>query len=105
MSACDLDRWKAICERAVIDAEDGNDKARAWLASYLVGAPGATAPTPMAVIVEDLLQVDPALSQAAGRLADSEIRRAQFPRLHDGDAAEEAILAEAQAAILAAQKA
>jgi len=37
--ACPPDRWKAIVEQAVHDAEEGDPKARAWLAGYLAGPP------------------------------------------------------------------
>lgn len=36
---CSEDRWSKIVERAVTDAENGNPKAREWLASYLIGRP------------------------------------------------------------------
>lgn len=39
MTACDLDAWRAIVERAVEDAKNGDGAARAWLASYLLGRP------------------------------------------------------------------
>lgn len=32
-----IDDWKAIVRKAVIDARDGDDKARAWLAKYCLG--------------------------------------------------------------------
>lgn len=32
-----VDKWKAIVERAVDDATKGDDKARLWLAKYLIG--------------------------------------------------------------------
>ena len=46
------ERWKAICERAVIDAVDGDYKAREWLSRYLIGDA-------------------PAVSRLAGRLSCS----------------------------------
>ena len=36
---CSPERWTKIVGRAVTDAEDGNAKAREWLASYLIGRP------------------------------------------------------------------
>lgn len=47
MQACPLDTWRAICERAVVEAKRGDAKARDWLAKYLVGDPGHQAPAPM----------------------------------------------------------
>ena len=38
------ERWAKIVEKAAKDAEEGNEKARAWLASYLMGRAGADAP-------------------------------------------------------------
>jgi len=34
-----LSDWMEIVERAMIDAKDGDDKARAWLSNYLIGRP------------------------------------------------------------------
>ena len=31
--------WKAICERAIIDAKKGDRSARQWLSDYLLGKP------------------------------------------------------------------
>ena len=31
--------WKAICERAIIDAKTGDRAARQWLSDYLLGKP------------------------------------------------------------------
>ena len=31
--------WKAICERAIIDAKKGDRAARQWLSDYLLGKP------------------------------------------------------------------
>ncbi len=36
---CPPERWRAICRRAVADAEAGDAKARDWLARYLLGNP------------------------------------------------------------------
>jgi hypothetical protein len=35
--ACPLEKWQAICRRAVADAEKGDAKARDWLSRYLLG--------------------------------------------------------------------
>ena len=35
--AVPLEAWTAIVERAVSDAKDGDDKARNWLAKYVIG--------------------------------------------------------------------
>ena len=31
------ERWRAICQRAVADAEQGDARARAWVARYMIG--------------------------------------------------------------------
>jgi len=36
---CTAERWKSIIERAITDAEQGEAKARMFLASYLMGRP------------------------------------------------------------------
>src|SRR5215468_6755002 len=38
-NAVPMDRWQAIVQRAIDDAEQGDPKAREWLAGYLVGRP------------------------------------------------------------------
>jgi hypothetical protein len=35
--AVPLDRWRAIVERAVTDAENGDAKAREWVSRYVTG--------------------------------------------------------------------
>ena len=37
--AVDLEAWRAIVERAAQDAKDGDDRARRWLAGYLLQDP------------------------------------------------------------------
>lgn len=69
MQACPLDTWRTICERAVVEAKRGDAKARDWLAKYLVGDPGHQAPAPMAVVVQQLTGIDPALNRAAELVA------------------------------------
>ncbi|MCZ7539122.1 MAG: hypothetical protein M5U29_04235 [Anaerolineae bacterium] len=67
MTACTLDDWCAIVERAVQDARNGDGAARAWLASYLVGKPSAshTAPRPTRVLAAELAEVDEVADEAA----------------------------------------
>ncbi|EHJ46932.1 hypothetical protein DFW101_0917 [Solidesulfovibrio carbinoliphilus subsp. oakridgensis] len=40
-AACPPDMWQEIVTKAVSDAREGDPRARAWLAGYLVGAPKA----------------------------------------------------------------
>lgn len=102
MEECSLEQWRTVVKRAVADAAAGDDKARAWLASYLVGSPQAKAPTTTTVVIQQLLGTDPALETAAARLAQPELDRAQFPSLHAQDEWTNRVKAEAAAAILAA---
>src|SRR5215467_6711680 len=37
--ACPPETWRAICRRAVADAEAGDAKARDWLSRFLLGNP------------------------------------------------------------------
>ncbi|WP_295400903.1 hypothetical protein [uncultured Thiocystis sp.] len=104
MEACDLETWRGIVDRAVTDATDGNEKARSWLASYLVGAPSAEAPSTSTVVIQQLLHVDPALDAAAAQLAKPAIGREKYPILQADDEWIDAIKAEAAAAILAAEQ-
>jgi hypothetical protein len=39
--SCSTDDWQEIVAKAVIDAKNGDAKARAWLAGYLIGEPGS----------------------------------------------------------------
>lgn len=101
MEECSLEQWRSVVKRAVADATDGDEKARQWLASYLVGSPQAKAPSTTTVVIQQLLGTDPALESAAHQLAHSEISRAKYPSLHADDAWEDDIKREAAAAILA----
>ena len=100
MEACDLETWRGIVDRAVTDATDGNEKARSWLASYLVGAPSTEAPSAGAVVQQQLLGNDPALEAAAHTLAKIEAERRRGPALWDDPDLD---LEAAEAAILAAE--
>ena len=42
---CDIEVWRGICARAVQDALNGDRAAREWIAGYLLGRPGAEAPS------------------------------------------------------------
>jgi hypothetical protein len=37
------DRWRKIIERAIVDAENGDAKAREWIGNYLMGKPSGDA--------------------------------------------------------------
>ncbi len=65
MTTVTLETWETIIRAAVEAAQAGDHKAREWLAGYLCGAPATTAPTPLSVVVDNLLGQDAALDKAA----------------------------------------
>ena len=104
MAECTLDQWRAVVRRAVADAADGNDKARAWLASYLLGKPAAPAPAPTEVVVATLLGRDQALDAAASMLAKPVAARELYPAdMFSDEDLEAEIREEAAVAILEAE--
>lgn len=105
MESVDLDQWRRICEKARDDALAGDEKARSWLARYLIGDPSAKAASPTAVVVEQLLQLDPALDSAAALLSDPVVSQALYPILHENDALKARLKDEARHAILEAEQA
>ncbi len=102
MEACDLDTWRNVVDRAVEDAQAGDDRARGWLSSYLIGKPESVAPAPTAVVINQLLNIDAALETAAERLALPIINRETCPALQEGDDWKESVRREAAEAILTA---
>jgi hypothetical protein len=46
LEAVPLEAWREVVSATVAAAKAGDATARAWLAQYLVGKPGATAPAP-----------------------------------------------------------
>lgn len=105
MQECPLDTWRTVVQRAVADAQGGDDKARVWLAHYLLGAPKATAPTTTTVIVQQLLGEDPALELAAKQAAKPELDRLRFPILMEDDERDRAIVLEAAMVLLEGEEA
>ena len=87
LDAVPLDDWREVVSATVAAAKAGDATARAWLAQYLVGKPGATAPAPLTVIVQQLSGRDP----LAERLAKPHIDRAKFPSLGADDDFEDAM--------------
>lgn len=98
MEVVSLDTWKKIVTAAVEAAQAGDHKAREWIGRYLVGEPATTAPTPLQVVVGDLLGEDEALDKAAailsGPVIDAERHPIDFGTLTRDRKAE--ILAEAR---------
>jgi hypothetical protein len=89
LDAVPLQDWREVVGATVAAAKAGDASARAWLAQYLVGKPGVTAPAPMTVIVQQLSGRDPLVE----RLAKPHIDRAEYPSLHAGDDFKDALKA------------
>ena len=86
LEAVTLEEWRSIVTATVAAAKAGDHGARAWLAQYLVGKPGTTAPAPLTVVVQQLSGRDPLVDA----LAKPEIERMTSP-FHSEDAAEDAV--------------
>ncbi len=82
-----LEAWREVVSATVAAAKAGDATARAWLAQYLVGKPGATAPAPLTVIVQQLSGRDPLTE----RLAKPHIDRAKYPSFGADDGFEDAL--------------
>jgi hypothetical protein len=52
LDAVTLEDWREVVSATVAVAKAGDAAARAWLAQYLVGKPGTTAPAPLTVVVQ-----------------------------------------------------
>jgi hypothetical protein len=89
LDAVPLEEWREVVSATVAAAKAGDATARAWLAQYLVGKPGMTAPAPLTVIVQQLSGRDPLLE----RLAKPHIDRTEYPSLHAGDDFKDALKA------------
>jgi hypothetical protein len=89
LDAVPLEDWRAIVGATVAAAKAGDATARAWLAQYLVGKPGATAPAPLTVIVQQLSGRDPLVD----KLAKPHIDRIEYPSLHAHDGTKDAVKA------------
>jgi hypothetical protein len=89
LDAVSLEEWREVVGATVAAAKAGDASARAWLAQYLVGKPGVTAPAPLTVIVQQLSGRDPLVD----RLAKPHIDRAEYPSLHAGDDFKDALKA------------
>ena len=105
IDACPLEVWQDIVKKAVADARDGCDKSRHWLASYLLGSPKGTAPSPSTALVGRLLGTDKVLESAARTLAKPELDREMWPVLTADTDRLRAIELEAQSVILASEEA
>lgn len=64
---CPPETWREIVAKAVDRARHGDEKAREWLASYLVGKPAHEATTLHALAVEEEAGSDPVALDAKVR--------------------------------------
>jgi hypothetical protein len=81
LDAVPLEDWRAVIIAAVAAAKTGDAGARAWLAQYLIGKPGSTAPAPLTVVVQQLSGRDPLVE----KLAQPHIEHMEYPSLHADD--------------------
>ena len=95
LDAVPLEDWRAVVTATVAVAKAGDAGARAWLAQYLIGRPGTTAPTPLTVVVQQLSGRDPLVE----KLAKPHINRLEFPSLYpdNKDEVEAQVAAELRA--------
>ena len=70
LESCSTDDWQEIVTRAVYDAKDGDAKAQALLAGYLVGQPGSRGEMLHTLAVEVAAGSDPLRLDAARRRSD-----------------------------------
>jgi hypothetical protein len=68
LDAVTLDDWREVVTGALQAAKNGDAQARIWLAQYLVGRPESKAPTPLAVIVNQLQGSNPVVNKLADNL-------------------------------------
>jgi hypothetical protein len=77
LDAVRVEDWREVVRATVAAAKVGDATARAWLAQYLIGKPGLTAPAPLTVVVQQLSGRDP----LAERLANPYVERVKYPSL------------------------
>ncbi len=84
-----LDDWRDVVNNTLKAAKGGDDKARAWLAQYLMGKPATEAPTPLTVVVNQLSGAD----NLVEKLAQPHLNRVRYPALHQDDGFEDGLKA------------
>jgi hypothetical protein len=87
LEAVPLDDWREVVRATIAAAKAGDATARAWLAQYLVGKPGLTAPAPLTVVVQQLSGRDPLTE----RLAKPYVDRRKYPSLSANEGFEDAV--------------
>ena len=73
-----LDDWRDVVSNTLEAAKGGDDKARAWLAQYLMGKPSTEAPAPLNVVVAQLSGAD----HLVEKLSKPHLDRVRYPSLH-----------------------
>ena len=63
-----VEEWEQICKRAVIDAKDGNWRARDWLSNYLLGKPAILVDATVTARVAPIAVLPPLEGQAEADL-------------------------------------
>ena len=71
MDKCPVETWGEIVETAVVDAKDGDPKAREWLGKLLIGVTNQPAPSLVSVHLEQISEYDPVML-AHGKQIESE---------------------------------
>lgn len=74
-TVCDETAWKAICQRAVKDAQNGDARAREWLTRYLIGD-GAGVPDVDEPGIKTVADVNDFWEQLGKRLEEISAERA-----------------------------
>src|SRR5271169_4674847 len=87
LDAVPLEDWREVVRATVAAAKGGDATARAWLAQYLIGKPGLTAPAPLTVVVQQLSGRDPLTE----RLAKPYVERVKYPSLSANENFEDAV--------------
>ena len=72
MDACPPATWRQVCNRAVQDAQNGDSRARDWLARYLVGEPAQSAPSLVVALTQAITGTDPVVEAIAKPRIDRE---------------------------------
>ena len=79
-----LEDWRGVVTSALQRAKNGDAQARHWLGQYLIGKPEGRAPTPLTIVVQQLIGVDPVVNRLAKQAFENEI----YPHLNKKDGRE-----------------
>ena len=87
LDAVPLKDWREVVRATLAAAKADDATARSWLAQYLVGKPGLTAPAPLTVFVQQLSGRDPLTE----RLAKPYVDRVKYPSLNANEGVEDSM--------------